>query len=63
MKSRPTCAREAPVSRMMFLVESGVLVGSFISWSAALMTVEDLDLILVMNKQYKGTDLGSASPD
>lgn len=63
MKSRPTCAREAPVSRTMFLVESGVLVGSFIPWSAALMTVENLGRILVMNKQDKGIELGSASPD
>lgn len=63
MKSRPTCASEAPVSRTMFLVESGVLVGSFLSWSAALMTVENLGLILIMNEQYKGTELGSASPD
>lgn len=63
MKSRPTCASKAPVSRTLFLVERGVLVGSFVSWSAALMMVADLGLILVMTKLYKGTELGSASPD
>ncbi len=54
MDSRLTCTSEAPVSRTLFLSETGMLVGSVVSWSAALMMAADLSLVYVKIKGLGG---------